>query len=68
MANDQQVPRENARRYVDIPVYQHATSSVEGVLNKSIACREMFEQVFILYIIHLHSHMLEAIEQALFHW
>ena len=52
----------------DLPVYQHTTSSVEGVLNKSITFREMFEQVFILYIVHLHSHMFEAIKQALLHW
>jgi len=52
----------------DLPVYQHATSSIEGALNKSIAFREVFEQVFILYIVHLHSHVFEAIEQTLLHW
>ena len=56
------------RRTCNLPVYQHASSSIEGVLDKSIAFREMFEQVFILYIIHLHGHMFEAIEQTILHW
>jgi len=49
-------------------MHQHATTSLEGILNKSIAFREMFEQVFVLYIVHLHSHVFEAIKQALLHW
>ncbi len=53
------------RRDRDIPVYKHATTGIESALNESICFREMFEQVFILYIVHLHSHVLEAIEQTL---
>jgi hypothetical protein len=52
----------------DLPVYKHATTSVESALNESIAFWEMFEQVFVLYIVHLHGHVCEAIKQALLHW
>ena len=52
----------------DLPVYKHATTSFEGALDKSIGFREMLEQVFILHIVHLHSHVLEAIKQALLYW
>jgi len=43
-------------------MYQHAPTSVEGALNKSIAFREMLEQVFVFYVVHLDSHVLEAIK------
>lgn len=51
-----------------LPVNKNATSSIESALNESIGFRKVFEQVFILYIVHLHSHVLEAIEQTLLHW
>jgi hypothetical protein len=56
------------KRGHDLPVYKHATTSIKCALNESIGFREVFEQVFILYIVHLHSHVLEAIEQALLYW
>lgn len=49
-------------------MYKHTTTSLKGALNKSIGFREMLEQVFVLYIVHLHSHVLEAIEQTLLYW
>ena len=55
-------------KYRDLPVYKHTTSSLEGALNKSIGFREMLKQILILYIVHLHSHVLEAIKQTLLYW
>lgn len=60
--------KKSTKKDHDLPVYKHATTILEGVLNKSIGFREMLEQVFVLYIVHLHSHVLEAIKQTLLYW
>jgi hypothetical protein len=48
-------------------VYQHTAASLKGALDKSIAFREMFKQVLILYIVDLNRHMCEAFEETLLH-
>jgi hypothetical protein len=49
----------------DPPVYQYTTAILDGTLDKSIAFWEMLEQVFVLYVVHFNSHVLEAIKEAL---
>jgi hypothetical protein len=49
-------------------VYQYTTTRLDGTLDELIAFREMLEQILILYVVHLNSHVFEAIEETLLDW
>lgn len=49
--------RLNCKR-LGLPMHEDAPSIVQSFLDELICSREMLEQVFVLYIVHLHCHVL----------
>jgi len=46
-------------------VHEDSTTGVKAILDKLVGGREVFEQVFIVHIVHFDHHVLETLEQLL---
>lgn len=47
------------------PVHKDTATAIEAVLDETIGCREVLQQILIVYIIDLDEHVVERAEQLL---
>lgn len=50
------------------PVYEYAAPSIDAFLNKPVACREVLQQILVVYIIHFDDLVRKTLEERLVQW